>query len=194
MRDEDHFDVHGTQRIYVTRLGPFGIVMLGLLIALIAAVILIVLLGAVLVWIPVVILFVAAAVVSDLLRRRDSAEAPTSPAETPASPASAETTDAARDERASRLVDRLSLYSGAAGLIPVPLVDMAAIGAVELFMLHRLSEIYEIPFSENRVESILTSLAVSYYPGERRDRSGQLHGIKDAKSSRVAAVRTLSSF
>src|SRR4051812_38376992 len=47
MRDRYHFDVHGgSQRIYVTRLGPFGIVVLGLLIALIAAVIPIVLLGA----------------------------------------------------------------------------------------------------------------------------------------------------
>src|ERR1700730_13996092 len=140
MRDEYHFDVHGTQRIYVTRLEPFGIVVLGLLIALIAAVTLIVLLGAVLIWIPVVVVFVAAAVVSDLLRRRDSAEAPTGPAETPVSPASAVTTDAARDERASRLVDRLSLCSGAAGLIPVPLVDMAAVGGVQLYMrLDRIS-------------------------------------------------------
>src|SRR6202022_216050 len=88
MRDGYHFDVHGTQRIYVTRLGPFGIVVLGLLIALIAAVIPIVLLGAVLIWIPVAVLFVAAAVVSSLLRRWDSAE--TSPAEAPASSASAE--------------------------------------------------------------------------------------------------------
>src|SRR5271166_3977164 len=93
MRDRYHFDVHGgTQRIYVTRLGPFGIVVLGLLIALIAAVIPIVLLGAVLIWIPVVVLFVAAAIISDLLRRRDSTEAATSPAEASASPASAETT------------------------------------------------------------------------------------------------------
>ena len=174
MRDGYHFDVHGTQRIYVTRLGPFGIVVLGLLIALIAAVILIVLLGAVLVWIPVVILFVAAAVVSDLLRRRDSAEAPTSPAETPASPASAETTDAARDERASRLVDRLSLYSGAAGLIPVPLVDMAAVGGVQLYMLHRLSEIYEIPFSENRGKSIVSSLAGAMAPASIATATGSL--------------------
>src|SRR6476661_991898 len=88
MRDRYHFDVHGgSQRIYVTRLGPFGIVVLGLLIALIAAVIPIVLLGGLLIWIPVAVLFVAAAVVSDLLRRRVSAE-------TTASPASAETTDA----------------------------------------------------------------------------------------------------
>jgi uncharacterized protein (DUF697 family) len=62
------------------------------------------------------------------------------------------------------LVDRLSLYSGAAGLIPVPLVDMAAVGGVQLYMLHRLSEIYEIPFSENRGKSILTSLAGAMTP------------------------------
>jgi uncharacterized protein (DUF697 family) len=157
MRDGYHLDVNGTQRIYVTRLGPFGIVALGLLIALLAAVIPIVLLGAVLIWIPVAVLFVAAAVVSDLLRRRVSAEAT-------AGPASAETTDAARDERASQLVDRLSLWSGAAGFIPVPLVDMAAVGGVQLYMLRRLSEIYEIPFSENRGKSILTSLAGAMAP------------------------------
>ena len=162
MRDGYRLDVNGTQRIYVTRLGPFGIVALGLLIALIAGVIPIVLLGAVLIWIPIAILFVAGAVVSSLLRRWESPEP--SPAEAPASSVSAETTDAARDERASRLVDRLSLYSGAAGLIPVPLVDMAAVGGVQLYMLHRLSEIYEIPFSENRGKSILTSLAGATAP------------------------------
>jgi hypothetical protein len=38
-----------------------------------------------------------------------------------------EKTDSTRDERAAELVDRLSLWSGAAGLIPVPLVDVAAV-------------------------------------------------------------------
>ena len=39
-------------------------------------------------------------------------------------------TDSTRDERAAELVDRLSLWSGAAGLIPVPLVDVAAVWGV----------------------------------------------------------------
>ena len=164
MEDGYYFNVHGTRRIYVTRLGPFGLIVLGLLIALIAAVIPIVLLGAVLIWIPVAVLFVAAAVFSGLLRRRDSAEAAPSPAEAPASPPLAETTDALRDERASQLVDRLSLCSGVAGLIPLPLVDMAAVGGVQLYMLRRLSEIYGVPFSENRGKSILTSLAGAVIP------------------------------
>jgi uncharacterized protein (DUF697 family) len=94
---------------------------------------------------------------SGAIERKDSAEVPTGPAAT-------ETTDAARDELAAQLVDRLSLWSGAAGLIPVPLVDMAAVGGVQLHMLRRLSEIYGVPFSENRGKSILTSLAGAVIP------------------------------
>ena len=43
----------------------------------------------------------------------------------------AELTDESRDELATQLVDRYSLYSGAAGLIPVPLVDVAAVGLLK---------------------------------------------------------------
>jgi uncharacterized protein (DUF697 family) len=86
-------------------------------------------------------------------------------AEVPAGPATnAEMTEATRDELASQLVDRLSLWSGAAGLIPVPLVDMAAVGGVQLHMLRRLSEIYGVPFSENRGKSILASVAGAVIP------------------------------
>jgi len=164
MRDD--FDVHGTQRIYVTRLGPLDVIVLGLLMALIAALTLIVLLGAVLFWIPAVVLLVAAAIVSKLLRR--------SSAEAGLARPSVETTDAARDERASQLVDRLSLWSGAAGLIPVPLVDIAAVGGVQLYMLRRLSEIYEIPIFRKSGQIDPYQPGGSDRPGERRNRYGQL--------------------
>jgi hypothetical protein len=72
-------------------------------------------------------------------------------------PSAIEKTDSTRDKRALELVDRLSLWSGAAGLIPVPLVDVVAVGGVQLHMLRRLSEIYGVPFSENRGKSILTA-------------------------------------
>jgi uncharacterized protein (DUF697 family) len=75
-----------------------------------------------------------------------------------------EMTDERRDELASQLVDRYSLWSGAAGLIPVPLIDVAAVGGVQIVMLRRLSEIYGVPFSENRGKSILASLAGSVLP------------------------------
>ena len=74
------------------------------------------------------------------------------------------TTDEERDQLASQLVDRFSLWSGAAGLIPVPIVDMVAVGGLQLQMLRRLSEIYGVPFSENRGKSILASLAGAIIP------------------------------
>ena len=44
-----------------------------------------------------------------------------------------------RDELAAQLVDRLSLWSGAAGGVLPPLVDMVGVGGVQLYMLRRLS-------------------------------------------------------
>lgn len=73
-------------------------------------------------------------------------------------------TDEQRDELASQVVDRFSLYSGAAGLIPIPLVDVATVGGVQLQMLRRLSEIYGVPFMENRGKSIIASLAGALIP------------------------------
>jgi len=73
-------------------------------------------------------------------------------------------TDEQRDEAASQIVDRFSLWSGAAGLIPVPIVDIAAVGGLQLQMLRRISEVYGIPFSSNRGKSIIASLAGALIP------------------------------
>src|SRR6266852_9574607 len=86
------------------------------------------------------------------------------PAEGATGSVSTKMTDEERDEAASKLVDRFSLWSGAAGLIPVPLVDIAAVGGVQLQMLRRLSEIYGVPFSDNRGKSVIASLAGSMIP------------------------------
>jgi hypothetical protein len=61
--------VRTSHRIYTARLGPFGLILLALALAIAAAVMLILLLGAVLFWIPILVLLVAAAVISRLLRR-----------------------------------------------------------------------------------------------------------------------------
>ena len=99
------------------------------------------------------------------------------PAEGATGPVTAEMTDEQRDEAASKLVDRFSLWSGAAGLIPVPLVDIAAVGGVQIQMLRRLSEIYGVPFSDNRGTSIIASLAGSVLPA-----STQVHPIAGSNS------------
>jgi hypothetical protein len=59
----------GTQRIYVTRIGPFGGAMLMLALAILVAAFFLIIAGAVLIWIPLVALLVVVAAVSRFLRR-----------------------------------------------------------------------------------------------------------------------------
>jgi uncharacterized protein (DUF697 family) len=66
--------------------------------------------------------------------------------------------------RARKLVERFSLYSGVAGLLPVPVVDVAAVGGVQLQMLRRISQLYDVPFSKNRGKAIVASLAGTMIP------------------------------
>jgi hypothetical protein len=60
----------GPQRIFVTRVGPLGIALFMLAIAVIAAIGLLVILGALLIWIPAVILAVIIAAIAGVFRRR----------------------------------------------------------------------------------------------------------------------------
>src|SRR5258708_12617165 len=85
-------------------------------------------------------------------------------AEAAIGPGAVETTDEQRDEQAAKLVDRFSLWSGAAGLIPIPLVDIAAVGGVQLQMLRKLSDIYGVPFTENRGKSTIPIMPVNPPP------------------------------
>jgi len=58
-----------TQRIYVAKVGPFGIALLMLMLGILTAVIFLAVVGAVLIWIPVVVLLIAATAIFRLLRR-----------------------------------------------------------------------------------------------------------------------------
>jgi len=69
-----------------------------------------------------------------------------------------------RRARAVAVVKRLSLWSGAAGLIPIPLVDLAAVGGVQIEMLRRISKIYGVPFSENSGKALIAGIAGSMIP------------------------------
>lgn len=61
--------VGGTQRIYVGRIGPLGLALLILMIGVLAALILLTVVGAVLLWIPILVLAIAAGAMFRLLRR-----------------------------------------------------------------------------------------------------------------------------
>jgi uncharacterized protein (DUF697 family) len=60
---------------------------------------------------------------------------------------------------AHKWVTRYMLWSMGAGLIPIPLVDLFALAGVQLKMLHRLSQHYDVPFEKNRGKSIIAALA-----------------------------------
>jgi hypothetical protein len=61
--------MHGTHRVYVGRVGPFGFALIMLIAGFLAAVLLLILIGAALIWIPVVAALVIIAAISGLLRR-----------------------------------------------------------------------------------------------------------------------------
>ena len=69
-----------------------------------------------------------------------------------------------RHETAAKLVDRFSLWSGVGGLIPLPFVDVLAVGGLQLQMLRRLSQIYDVQFSENRGKALIASIAGTMIP------------------------------
>lgn len=75
-----------------------------------------------------------------------------------------ETPGPERNELASKLVDRFAIWSGVAGLIPVPVVDVLAVGALQVQMVRRLSQIYGVEFSENRGKALIGALAGTMIP------------------------------
>ena len=69
-----------------------------------------------------------------------------------------------RQEIASRLVSRFAIWAGVAGFIPLPFVDVLAVGGLQLQMLRRISQIYDVKFSDNSGKAIIASTAGSIIP------------------------------
>jgi uncharacterized protein (DUF697 family) len=78
----------------------------------------------------------------------------------PAAPIS----DAERDARAMKVVDRFSIYGGAGGLVPFPVADVATVAGVQFQMLRRLAQIYGVPFSRDKAKTVIASAAGSIVP------------------------------
>jgi uncharacterized protein (DUF697 family) len=85
---------------------------------------------------------------------KEEVAAATSPASEPES----------RHDVASKLVDRFAIWSGVGGLIPIPVVDLLCVGGLQVQMLRRLSQIYDIEFSENRGKAVIAALAGTMIP------------------------------
>lgn len=63
-----------------------------------------------------------------------------------------------KSEQADKIVRNYSLGSVVPCLIPVPMLDLAAVTAIQLKMLHSLAQVYEVPFKEEFGRSAISAL------------------------------------
>ena len=66
--------------------------------------------------------------------------------------------DVSKEETAEQIIRHNVLWSLGAGAIPLPLLDAAATVAVQIRMLKQLADVYEVPFREDRIKNVCTSL------------------------------------
>src|SRR6185312_2932450 len=86
--------------------------------------------------------------------------------ETAAMPApSAQGTPEFRRLRCDLAITQHVTASAGAGFIPVPLLDLGVVGAVQLNLLHRLCRIYEVPFSRRAARGTIAALLGGCVPG-----------------------------
>lgn len=79
----------------------------------------------------------------------------------PAAPEQVLVADVVRSDRLLIATDKVKNHVIAAtgvSLIPVPLVDLAALLGIQVDMAHSLCKVYDVPFKEKLVRSLLTSL------------------------------------
>ncbi len=65
---------------------------------------------------------------------------------------------ASREERALAVVESFLPWSAGAGILPLPGIDMALIIGVQLRMLAKLAEVYDVPFKEQAAKSMVATL------------------------------------
>jgi len=70
----------------------------------------------------------------------------------------------ARRREATSIVNTYMGWSAGASFLPVPLLDLAAVTAIQVKMIADLSDLYEVPFSRNVVKSVIGGLLGSVLP------------------------------
>ncbi len=85
----------------------------------------------------------------------------TATAPTPSEAVLVETPTLSPQQTSEALVKKHVLWSIGCGLIPLPLVDLAAITGTQIHLVSKMSAAYGVPFSEHRVKNIITPLIAS---------------------------------
>ena len=60
--------------------------------------------------------------------------------------------------QAAKIVRNHAIGTVAAGILPIPLLDIAILGGVQIRMLRQLAKHYDVEFSEQRANAIIASL------------------------------------
>jgi uncharacterized protein (DUF697 family) len=86
---------------------------------------------------------------------RPAAAASVTPTSAPRLP---EAMAAKRRVFADKIVERHRTYAAMGGLLPLAVVNIASVAAVNLRMVRQLSELYQVPFQRDRTRSVIVSL------------------------------------
>jgi uncharacterized protein (DUF697 family) len=65
---------------------------------------------------------------------------------------------AKRRSFAKKIVERHRTYAAVGGLLPIPVVNIAAVTSVNVRMVQQLSELYQVPFQRDRARAMIVSL------------------------------------
>lgn len=74
------------------------------------------------------------------------------------------TTDNGKEQAARTIVTKYMGWGASAGILPVPIWDVVAIGGVQVLMLKEIFEVYEVEYSEHKARTAVTLLLGSLSP------------------------------
>jgi uncharacterized protein (DUF697 family) len=98
--------------------------------------------------------------------RRRVYEAPPQPAaQPPENTLRNDLSAGSRTAGARKIIKDYSMWSAGAGLVPLPVLDMAALAALELKMLKSLSAYYGMEFSGQKARAIVSALIGGFHGG-----------------------------
>jgi uncharacterized protein (DUF697 family) len=83
---------------------------------------------------------------------------------TPPLSAHAEALAAERRARARKIVNRHRNYAAVGGLLPLPVVSIASLTAINLRMVRQLSTLYQVPFQRDRSRALIVGLVGGAVP------------------------------
>ena len=66
--------------------------------------------------------------------------------------------------QASDCIKKHTMYAAVGGLVPLPLLEMVASSTIQLRMIAKLCDVYEVRFSENAVKSSISTLVATVLP------------------------------